>query len=248
MTAAISPSRWRHAQECQLRYQERKQSSFVGREEVIEASARRRSEAVHALLAERGHLRDGVVAEVGAGAHGLIWRWPGAATTRVAVDPLAGFYREAFGYLQDGPVVSLAARGEELPLAGSVADLVLSDNVVDHAADPARFVRECGRILKPDGRLYFTVDTHHRLWRWSAMAYNRLHDAGVRLRVPAFPDHPFHLTERDVTALFDAAGLRILWMERDPPPRPRVGRARPYDALKHVFFKNARLQIIAGRA
>lgn len=247
MTAAISTARWRHAQDCQLRYQERKQRGFVGREQVIERSAEARSAEVHAFLAREGHLREGVVVEVGSGAHGLIWRWPDARSVRIGIDPLAGWYRDAFGYLQSGSVRALAARGEELPLGDAVADLVLSDNVVDHAADPRRFLSECARVMKRGGRLYFTVDTHHRVWRWAAVAYNRLHDLGVRLEVPAFPDHPFHFTRREVEGLFEQAGLRVLWARGEPAPKPRIRKRRPYDMLKHVFFKNARLEIVAER-
>lgn len=247
MASPISHGRWQHAQACQLRYQRRKERALAGRAAALESSAAAHSREVYALLERHGALRDGVVVEVGSGAHGLIWRWPGRATVRFAIDPLASYYRGAFAALQDGEVTSIEARGEEIPLGDAVADLVLSDNVVDHAADPARFLGECRRIMKRDARLFFTVDTHHRVWHWSSLAYNRLHDAGLRLEVPAFPDHPFHFTRPAVERLVERAGLGVLWSQSHPPPRVRVGRSRPYDVLKHAFFKNARLEMILER-
>lgn len=44
------------------------------------------------------------------------------------------------------------ARVEQLPLASGSADVLLSSYVLEHLADPARALREVGRVLKPGGR------------------------------------------------------------------------------------------------
>ena len=43
--------------------------------------------------------------------------------------------------------------GQRLPIAGGWADIVLADWVIEHIDDPAWFVDECTRIVKPGGWL-----------------------------------------------------------------------------------------------
>jgi len=206
------------------------------------------SELVAARLAEMGFAaQDGVVVEVGSGAHGLIWRWPFGR--RVAIDPLASFYRKCFDFLQADGASILVARGEALPLGDGVAAVVLSDNVLDHAADPERFVRECWRILAASGVLYFTVDVHHAVWALFGAAYNLAYRLGLHAKVQSFPHHPFHFQQRQVEAMLDAAGFDVVARRGGTPERsglrPRRGPMRLYDLLKRVFFRNARLEIVA---
>lgn len=68
-------------------------------------------------------------------------------------------------------------------------DLVLSTQVLEHVAQPARYLAECGRVLKPGGRLLLT--THgvypdhgcpYDFWRWTGDGLRRhLGDAGFRV-------------------------------------------------------------------
>ncbi len=202
----------------------------------------RASQTVARLLADAGHeaSEEDVVVEVGSGAHGLIWCWPGGR--RYGVDPLASFYRREFAFLQEGPVESVEARGEHMPFEDASVRLILSDNVLDHARDPAQILLECQRIVEPHGALYLTFDVHHVVWGVGARLYNALCDAGVRLRVPAFPNHPFHFDERAVDALLERAGWRSVWRDRKSPPR-RI--RKPHDLVKRVFFKNQRMSVLA---
>ncbi len=75
------------------------------------------------------------------------------------IDPLAE------GYLKEGLVTDKAAHatylsavGEMIPLPGESADLVLTDNCLDHVRDPARVAQEMARILVPGGYLWLLVD------------------------------------------------------------------------------------------
>lgn len=248
----ISLHRWRHAQRSQLRHQRSKAAriSASGRADALAWSASRHSRAVHAKLVATGRVAPSpTVAEIGSGAHGLVWRWPEGRC--IAIDPLAGFYWRAFADLQQSgteELLPVAARGEELPLRTDSVDLLLSDNVLDHAQEPERFLRECRRVLKASGTLYMTVDVHHPAWNVGARTYNALVDRGVELRLPAFPSHPFHFTRPHVQALLGKAGFRILQQAGGEPASARTERLRrrPSALLKKVFFKNARWELICG--
>ncbi len=56
--------------------------------------------------------------------------------------------------------------GEALPFVSGAYDLIACINVVDHARDPGRIMREIGRVLKPDGVLIFAVSTLSVLGEW----------------------------------------------------------------------------------
>lgn len=69
--------------------------------------------------------------------------------------------------------VHLAADGT-VPMADGCADLVLSTQVLEHVEDPAGYLAECRRLLRPGGTL--VLSTHglmylHRdptdFWRWT---------------------------------------------------------------------------------
>ncbi len=244
----VSHKRWRFAQQREREYQQRKALSAAGREQNIVAHATVNASRVSAFLGELGYpISEGLVLEVGSGAHGLIWKWP--ANLRIAIDPLAVFYRSAFAYLQQNKVTVLAACGEQLPLENAVADIILSDNVLDHVQDPFAYLHECARVLKSGGIMYFTVDVHHALYWWAGVAYNALFRMGVRAKLPAFPNHPFHFTESRVLHLLGACGFQMVFRgggcahRPNAPDRPSEGAVRR--SIRHLFFKNARLEIVA---
>ena len=233
----VSLERWNFAQRHERAYQLAKRHSIAGQELAIvqrsERVGRKTAEKIEAL----GYpARDGLVVEIGSGAHGLIWRWP--AERRVAIDPLACFYAEQFGFLQrNGPGI-VEARGEAIPLSSGCASLVISDNVLDHAPDPALFLRECRRLLSARGALYITVNVHHPLWHLGASAYNTLFSLGVRLNLPAFPHHPHHFTGSRIDALMESAGLRVV----------HAAGGAPRGARGLLPFKNVRYEMLAVRS
>ena len=155
----------------------------------------------------------------------------------------------------------LAAQGEKLPLESGIADLVLSDNVLDHVEIPDGYLGECRRILKPGGTFFFTVDVHHPIWHRGAGLYNRMFQFGFRTTVPAFPNHPFHFSDSQAGTLLGKAGFLELhrWggqanIEiKDLGPRLRTSMRALFrggkieGVIKQVFFKNIRLEIVASR-
>src|SRR4029079_670076 len=112
---------------------------------------------------------DARVIEVGSGAHGLIFYF--GSKNGIGVEPRAVDYAALFPQWQR-QATTVAAFGERLPFADSSFDLVICDNVVDHAESPGTIVKELVRILKPGGLLYFTVNVHHLFYSVAAQAHS----------------------------------------------------------------------------
>jgi len=208
------------------------------------------SNAALELVAKAGPLRPGArVLEVGSGAHGLIFFFPGRL--RVGVDPVAVEYAPMFPRWQR-LARTCAAFGEKLPFHSSRFDVVLCDNVIDHAEGPADIVHELVRVLKPGGVLYFTVNVHHPIYQVASVLHGAWAAAGLRFEVQPFAFHTVHLTLDRVRKIVRSLPIRIV-MERNgieaakseaqtSPPR-HVG-----DRLKRLFFKNALYEIVAIRS
>ena len=245
----VSNKRWRFAQERERDYQEKKAKRIARHRESFIHAADAYSTGVAKHLQDLGIRTggNGLVVEVGSGASGLIWRWP--AGRRLAIDPLAHFYRRSFPEIQaDGPGI-VQARGERLPLADSSAALVLSDNVLDHVQQPSTYLAECHRILRPGGIFYLTVDVHHPIYWWAGSSYNMLCHLGLRLNVPAFPNHPFHFTTDRVEELLADTAFKIVKLSKpdlagNNPCRTRTMLRVPQQFLKTVFPKNLRCNVI----
>ena len=186
------------------------------------------------------------VLEVGSGAHGLIFFFEGGQ--RVGVDPLADHYRELFPVWQER-ATTIAAFGERLPFENSSFDVVLSDNVVDHAENPRRIVEEMTRVLTPGGLLYFTVNVHHPLYHWAATLHAGWRALGIPFEVTPFADHTVHLTLNAARNLFAGLPLQIASETDTVEETKQAGRAEPRrhlgDGLKRWFFKNALWEVIA---
>jgi len=69
---------------------------------------------------------------------------------------------EALGYARRHPAAYVAADAACLPF-GRVFDAVVSFETIEHVPDPARFVADCARVLKPGG-LFFVSTPNRELW------------------------------------------------------------------------------------
>lgn len=191
---------------------------------------------------------DARVIEVGSGAHGLIFYF--GARHGVGVDPLAVSYRSLFPRWQSC-AATLAAVGEQLPFADHSFDVVLCDNVVDHAESPKQIVAELVRILKPGGLLYFTVNFHHPVYSVAAGVHAGWRALGVPYEIGPFADHTTHLTLSGASRLFADLPLEILSEKSNiDETRARARKQPPRhmgDRLKRVFFKNALYEVIGKR-
>ena len=241
--------RARRALERQLAYQRAKAAKARGHEaEYVEAMRVRSARVREKLERVRPIASDARVLEVGCGAHGLIFFF---GTTRgVGCDPLSCDYAALFPAWQ-GRALTIAAAGERLPFADASFDVVLCDNVVDHAESPAHIARELSRVLAPGGLLYFTVNFHHAVYTFASRLHSAWNAAGFRFEIGPFADHTVHLTLDGARSLFRGLPLRVINENGNVADAKRAARQRPPrhagDRLKRLFFKNALYELVAER-
>jgi len=238
------------ALERQLAYQQRKAEHLRGREDEVIAAMKRSSRRVRDLLESFQPLKiDARVVEVGSGAHGLIFYF--GSPNGLGIDPLAVSYGSLFPRWQRC-ASTIAAVGESLPFADGSVDVVLCDNVVDHAESPQKIVRELVRILNPGGLLYFTVNIHHPVYAVAARVHSGWRALGVPYELGPFADHTTHLTPPAAAALFKNLPLQILSTRTNVEEARAQARNRPPrhagDRLKRLFFKNALYEVVARRS
>jgi len=237
------------ALERQLAYQQHKAAHVQGREEEIIAAMMRSSMRVREKLETFQPIKDDArVVEVGSGAHGLVFYFGSAHG--IGVDPLAVSYGKLFPRWQHR-AQTIAAVGESLPFADRSFEVVLCDNVVDHAESPRKIVAELARILVTGGLLYFTVNIHHRFYAIAAGLHSSWRAAGVPYEVGPFADHTTHLTLTAAANLFHDLPLEILSATSNIDEARARARKQPArhvgDRLKRVFFKNALYEVVARR-
>jgi SAM-dependent methyltransferase len=237
------------ALERQLAYQQQKAQHVQGREEEIIAAMVRSSMRVREKLEAFQPIEDDArVVEVGSGAHGLIFYF--GTEHRIGVDPLAVSYGSLFPQWQHR-AQTVAAVGESLPFANQSFDVVLCDNVVDHAESPRKIAGELARILVPGGLLYFTVNIHHQLYSIAAGLHSSWRAVGLPYEVGPFADHTTHLTLSAAANLFHDLPLEILSATSNIDEARARARKQPArhmgDRLKRVFFKNALYEVVARR-
>jgi SAM-dependent methyltransferase len=247
--ASVRQKLAQRALERQLAYQEKKAQHLRGHEDEVIAAMQRSSRHVRETLEQFGSIADDArVIEVGSGAHGLIFCF--GARNAVGVDPLAVSYRRLFPRWQ-ATVMMIAAVGEQLPFRDQSFDIVLCDNVVDHAESPRGIAAEIVRILKPGGLMYFTVNVHHPLYAVAAGVHSGWRALGIRLEVGPFADHTTHLTLETASRLFARLPLQTLHEKSNiDEARARARKQPPRhlgDRLKRVFFKNALYELVARR-
>lgn len=241
--------RAQRALERQLKYQQEKAEKVRGHEPQLISAMMQASANVRGQLQQvRPIADDARVLEVGSGAHGLIFYF--GSQKGIGADPLAHHYASLFPEWQR-TVATIAAYGESLPFPDNSFDVVLCDNVVDHAESPANIVSEIVRVLAHSGLLYFTVNVHHPIYSLAS----EIHGAWRRLEVPyeigPFADHTVHLTVGRARELFAGHPLRVVKETTNlAAAKARARRAPPRhagDRLKRMFFKNAVYELIAVR-
>jgi SAM-dependent methyltransferase len=246
----------RRALRRQLLYQQKKAEAFRavgGLESRVVERRKRTAQDVRTWLEQAGTIPVRArLLEVGSGSTGLIFYFDNFDSwgLRVGVDPLAVDYAHLFPNIQRR-AMTCGASGESLPFSTASFDVVLCDNVIDHAAKPADILRELGRVLKPNGLLYFSVNVHHPFYRYASWTHAACNMAGVPLEIGPFADHTVHLTPADIRRLLRPLPLRIVF-ERDGIDAARTAaRVMPPrhfgDRLKRLFFKNARYEVLAVR-
>ena len=237
------------ALERQLDYQTRKSALMCGAEEkAIKRMMLASTQVRDKLNSFKPIGPDARVAEIGSGAHGLIFFFN--ATHGVGVDPLAPDYASLFPKWQRR-VPTVSAYGERLPFADQTFDVVLCDNVIDHAESPSDIVSELARILATGGLLYFTVNVHHPIYALASQVHGAWNALGVQYEIGPFADHTTHLRLGDARRLFDGLPLRILAEHSNVDEAKALAkhskRRHLGDFGKQIFFKNALYGVIGER-
>ena len=92
-------------------------------------------------------------------------------TPIVATDPLLYEYDKTFRHTGSSWVEYRCESGEQMSFPAESFDYVWCINVIDHTPDPDKMATEIHRVLKPGGKLYFSVNfdpdlyaPHYHLW------------------------------------------------------------------------------------
>jgi hypothetical protein len=97
--------------------------------------------------------------------------------------------------------------------------------------------------------LYFEVNVHHPFYHLAASAHAGWQAIGIPIEITPFADHTVHLTQRAARALFDGLPFRLVVEENNiDEVKRQAGRSRRRhagDALKRLFFKNAKYEVVA---
>jgi ubiquinone/menaquinone biosynthesis C-methylase UbiE len=239
--------RGKRALERQLEYQEKKSKELVKNDDEFLLNIFARARAIRQKLeAIQPIPASARVLEVGSGAHGLIFGFGGGLG--VGIDPLAVDYKRLFPKWQED-ANTVAAIGEQLPFPDESFDVVLSDNVIDHAEKPLKIVEELVRVLKKDGLLYFTVNIHHPIYNLASKLHGAWNALGIKFELSPFADHTVHFTEDRMKQFFAQLPLEIReqnsTVEQTKAAYKQIKSPSPEQRLKKIFFKNALFEIVA---
>jgi SAM-dependent methyltransferase len=183
-----------------------------------------RSAKVIAFLDRAGAAIAGRVLDAGCGGGGMPLSLADEADSVVGID-LVDRFRDAGIRLarEQGRrnLTFLRADAQALPFRRGTFDLVLSHAVIEHVPDPARYLRECARVLRDDGRMYLSTAPY-------------LSFAGAhlpRLKIPV----PLHLLvgRRAAFATFRYLARRAPWTLREPAHENSFVRAAQRGERKH---------------
>ena len=134
----------------------------------------------------------------------------------------------------------LRADGMALPFADRSFDLVLSHAVIEHVSDAALYLRECRRVLRPDGRLYLSTAPY--------LSFAGAHLPRLRIQIP------LHLIFGRPIAFrtFRFLAKHAPWMLKEPAHEnsfirdARNGVVKDDDLLELVRTDRLRSQIAAA--
>jgi 2-polyprenyl-3-methyl-5-hydroxy-6-metoxy-1,4-benzoquinol methylase len=203
-----------------------------------------RSAKVIAFLERAGVAIAGSVLDAGCGGGGMPLSLAEETDSVVGVDLVNRFGDAGVRLAREKGLTNLRfvrADGTALPFQGETFDLVLSHAVIEHVADAPRYLRECRRVMKPDGRMYL-----------STAPYRSFAGAHLpRLKVPL----PLHLLvgRRLAFATFRFLASRATWTLREPADENSFIKAaqrrerKEDDLLEKVRVGRLRRQIDAAR-
>jgi len=202
-----------------------------------------RSAKVIAFLDRSGVPVRGRVLDDGCGGGGMPLSLAEEAGEVVGIDPAERFQEAGVRLCRERQIRNLRfalADGMALPFTSGSFDLVLSHAVIEHVADALLYLRECARVLAPDGHVYLSTSPY-------------LSFAGAhlpRLKIPI----PLHLLigRRAAFATFRQLARHAAWSLREPANEnsfikaARRGEVKEDDLLEKV--RVARLRNLIAQA
>ena len=202
-----------------------------------------RSAKVIAFLERSGVRIGGRVLDAGCGGGGMPLSLAEEAHAVVGIDPINRFGDAGVRLARERSLGNLRfalADGMALPFRTGAFDLVLSHAVIEHVSDATLYLRECARVLAPEGRVYLSTSPY-------------LSFAGAhlpRLRLPV----PLHLMfgRRIAFSTFVFLARHAPWLLREPANEnsfiklARRGEIKHDDLLEHVTVSRLRAQIAAA--
>ena len=217
----IGRSRWLQAQKYEQGFWQRLGDGIeAGTREQLDWYTWRAGRLEERLAAAADPLPgSGKVLEIGSGPIGIVnfLEWG----ERYAIDPLEHFYRTqpSLAALRKPGVTYLDGAGERLPFEDGSFTLVIIDNVIDHTYAPRAILEEIRRVLRPDGRLYLSVNVHTAWGAW-------LHGVLAALRIDK--GHPYTFTSRTLRELIAAHAFAVVSEQVDDYEHAkRVDRQAP---------------------
>jgi SAM-dependent methyltransferase len=121
--------------------------------QLPEFANRNTHNTVHALMNElMGDLRGKLVCDLpcGAGSFSVRLATHGAITIPVDIE-----HHEPFYFLADRLVIADA--NQRIPCEDGSLDAMVSIEGIEHFENPTNFLRECSRVIKPDGFVFITT-------------------------------------------------------------------------------------------
>lgn len=99
----------------------------------------------------------------------------------------------------------VAVSGEPLPYADAAFDLVVSMDVIEHVADPAPWLREAFRVLRPSGTLFLTTPNYSS-WSLRLIESSLLELVARRQGFSRKLLHPSKMTPQRLMQLLSSTG------------------------------------------
>jgi SAM-dependent methyltransferase len=200
-----------------------------------------RSAKVIGYLEQVGVAMSGRVLDAGCGGGGMPVSFAEEAESVAAIDLNPRFRDAGTRLATERGVRNLSfavANGMWLPFRSDTFDLVMSHAVIEHVADAARYLRECGRVLKPGGRMYLSTAPY--------LSFPGAHLP--RLKVPI----PLHLLigRRAAFSTFRALARHAPWSLKEPElensfiKSARAGLVKQDDLLEKVRIRRMRTLIL----
>ena len=119
-----------------------------------------RSAKVLAFLERAGVTVGGRVLDAGCGGGGMPLSLAEHARHVVGIDPIDRFSQAGVKLAEERHLANLSfaqADGMALPFRPGTFDLVLSHAVIEHVPDARKYLGECCRVLRPEGRCYLST-------------------------------------------------------------------------------------------